>query len=282
MEIILLKDIKSLGKADEIVKVKDGYGRNLVSKGEAVEASAKSLNDLKLKDAERNSVRDTFLKRTRKSFGPYGITMKEELRLRLDRLVAQWWSENADSNRVPLSEARNFSELWHALCFEDQELAGYFPARLFAWKIREFVVRFTNAARMTAKGSVMSEHVRELQEGLLNWYEKLQDGGYYLYASGAVTGEHVNEFGLDNARIYFADSSIVDTDGIDQLRISSQADQSRFMPECNPELNQTSLLALLFQEIRVKFGSDADPGDAGALGHLTFEAVSDLAEYDNV
>lgn len=49
MEIILLKDIKSLGKVDEIVKVKDGYGRNLVSKGEAVEASAKSLNDLKLK-----------------------------------------------------------------------------------------------------------------------------------------------------------------------------------------------------------------------------------------
>ncbi len=230
-------------------------------------------------DRESKSVRETFLKRTRKLFGPYSITMKEELRASLDRLVALWWSENADGSRVPLPAVRNFSELWHALCSVDQVPAGYFPARLFAWEIRAFVARFTNAARMAAKGSVIEEHLREVQAGLLEWYEKLQDGGYYLYASGAVTGEHVNEFGLDNARIYFADSSIVNTDGIDRLRISSQADQSRFIPECNPELGQTSLLALLFQEIRVRFCSDAEDD---ALGHLTFEAVSDLAEDDNV
>ena len=49
MEIVLLKDVKSLGKADDIVKVKDGYGRNLVSKGDALEATPKALNDLKIK-----------------------------------------------------------------------------------------------------------------------------------------------------------------------------------------------------------------------------------------
>lgn len=49
MEIILLSDVKSLGKADEIVKVKDGYGRNLINKGVAAEATAKNLNELKLK-----------------------------------------------------------------------------------------------------------------------------------------------------------------------------------------------------------------------------------------
>ena len=49
MELILLQDVKSLGKADEQVKVKDGYGRNLISKGVAVEATPKSLNELKLK-----------------------------------------------------------------------------------------------------------------------------------------------------------------------------------------------------------------------------------------
>ncbi|MBR0131688.1 MAG: 50S ribosomal protein L9 [Lachnospiraceae bacterium] len=49
MEIILLQDVKSLGKADEIVKVKDGYGRNLVAKQAAVEATPKALNDLKIK-----------------------------------------------------------------------------------------------------------------------------------------------------------------------------------------------------------------------------------------
>ena len=49
MEIILLQDVKSLGKADEIVKVKDGYGRNLIAKQVALEANPKSLNDLKIK-----------------------------------------------------------------------------------------------------------------------------------------------------------------------------------------------------------------------------------------
>ena len=49
MEVILLQDVKSLGKADEIVKVKDGYGRNLIAKQAAVEATPKALNDLKIK-----------------------------------------------------------------------------------------------------------------------------------------------------------------------------------------------------------------------------------------
>lgn len=50
MEVILLKDVKSVGKADEIVKVSDGYGRNcLINKGLGVEATPKALNDLKLK-----------------------------------------------------------------------------------------------------------------------------------------------------------------------------------------------------------------------------------------
>lgn len=50
MEVILLKDVKSLGKADEIVKVSDGYARNfLLHKGLGVEATPKTLNDLKLK-----------------------------------------------------------------------------------------------------------------------------------------------------------------------------------------------------------------------------------------
>ncbi len=230
-------------------------------------------------DVEGRSVRETFLKRTRKFFGPYGIMMREELRVRLDKLVALWWSEHADGSHVPLSAVRNFSELWHALCSVDQVPAGYFPARLFAWQIRAFVARFTDAARRVAKESVIAENLRELRAGLLEWYEKLQVGGYYLYASGAVTGEHVNEFWMDNARVYFAESRIVDMDSFDRLRVGSQADQSRFMPECNPELGQTRLLALLFQEIPVKFCSDAE-GDA--LGHLIFKAVSDLAEDSDV
>jgi len=52
MKVILLQDIKSLGKKDEIVDVNDGYARNyIIPKKLGVEASAKNLNDLKHKKA---------------------------------------------------------------------------------------------------------------------------------------------------------------------------------------------------------------------------------------
>ena len=51
MQIILLQDVKSLGKKGEIVEVSSGYARNFVlPKKLGVEANAKNLNDLKLKN----------------------------------------------------------------------------------------------------------------------------------------------------------------------------------------------------------------------------------------
>lgn len=49
MQVILLEDVKSLGKKGETRKVSDGYGRNLISKKLCLEATPKNLNDLKLK-----------------------------------------------------------------------------------------------------------------------------------------------------------------------------------------------------------------------------------------
>ncbi|MBQ3060974.1 MAG: 50S ribosomal protein L9 [Lachnospiraceae bacterium] len=50
MEVILLQDVKSLGKEGDIVKVNDGYARNFIlPKKLVVEANAKNLNDLKIK-----------------------------------------------------------------------------------------------------------------------------------------------------------------------------------------------------------------------------------------
>ena len=52
MKVILLEDVKSLGKKGEVVNVSDGYARNmLLPKKLGVEATPANLNSLKLKKA---------------------------------------------------------------------------------------------------------------------------------------------------------------------------------------------------------------------------------------
>ena len=48
MKVILLQDVKSLGKKGEVVNVSDGYARNAIfPKKLGIEANAKNMNDLK-------------------------------------------------------------------------------------------------------------------------------------------------------------------------------------------------------------------------------------------
>ena len=52
MEVVLLEDVKALGKKGQIVKVNEGYARNFIlPKKLGVEATPKNLNDLKLQKA---------------------------------------------------------------------------------------------------------------------------------------------------------------------------------------------------------------------------------------
>ena len=57
MKIILLEDVKSLGKKGEIVNVSVGYARNaILPKKLGVEATSKNLNDLKLQNQHADKV----------------------------------------------------------------------------------------------------------------------------------------------------------------------------------------------------------------------------------
>lgn len=57
MEVVLLEDVKALGKKRQIVKVNDGYARNFIlPKKLGVEATPKNLNDLKLQKANAAKV----------------------------------------------------------------------------------------------------------------------------------------------------------------------------------------------------------------------------------
>ena len=57
MKVILLEDVKSLGKKGQIVDVSDGYARNFIlAKKLGLEATSKNLHDLKLKKAHEDKL----------------------------------------------------------------------------------------------------------------------------------------------------------------------------------------------------------------------------------
>ena len=57
MKIILIQDVKTLGKKGDTVNVNDGYARNFIlPKKLGIEATAKNINDLKLQKANEEKV----------------------------------------------------------------------------------------------------------------------------------------------------------------------------------------------------------------------------------
>jgi large subunit ribosomal protein L9 len=80
MEIVLLEDVKTLGKKGQIVKVSDGYARNYVlPKKLGVEATPKNLNDLKLQKANAEKVAAEQLaaaKALAEKIGEMSVTLK--------------------------------------------------------------------------------------------------------------------------------------------------------------------------------------------------------------
>ncbi len=57
MKVILLQDVRNVGKKGETVEVSDGYARNfIIPRKLGIEANAKNLNDQKLKKAHEDKV----------------------------------------------------------------------------------------------------------------------------------------------------------------------------------------------------------------------------------
>ena len=77
MEVILLEDVKSLGKKGQIVKINDGYARNFVlPKKLGLEATPKNLNDLKLQKAREAKEAAEELQAVKVEEKPVCLTMK--------------------------------------------------------------------------------------------------------------------------------------------------------------------------------------------------------------
>ncbi len=66
MKVILLQDVKKVGKKGELVEASDSYARNvLIRQKLAVEANGKTLNDLKLRRANDEKVAEENLEKAK-------------------------------------------------------------------------------------------------------------------------------------------------------------------------------------------------------------------------
>lgn len=59
MKVVLLEDVKNVGKKDELCNVSDGYARNfLIPKGLAIPADSVAINTVRTKEAARQHHKD--------------------------------------------------------------------------------------------------------------------------------------------------------------------------------------------------------------------------------
>jgi large subunit ribosomal protein L9 len=80
MKVILVKDVKNVGKAGEVVNVSDGYGRNyLIPKGLAIEATESNLKMLNEKKKAEERKRQQELEQAKdlaQKLSKVGVTLK--------------------------------------------------------------------------------------------------------------------------------------------------------------------------------------------------------------
>ncbi len=66
MKVILLQDVKKVGKKGELVEASDSYARNVLLRQKlAVEANGKTMNDLKLRKANDEKVAEENLEKAK-------------------------------------------------------------------------------------------------------------------------------------------------------------------------------------------------------------------------
>lgn len=83
MKVILLEDVKALGKKGEIVNINDGYARNFIlPKKLGLEATGKNLNDLKLQKNNQEKIAKENLEAAKKLAAELEAT-KVELKIKV-------------------------------------------------------------------------------------------------------------------------------------------------------------------------------------------------------
>ena len=100
MKVILLEDVKSLGKKGEVVNVSDGYARNFIfKKNLGLEANGKNLNDLKLQ--KQNEEKVALKIKTGEGGRTFGSVSSKEIAI----AVKEQLGYDLDKKKIQIKEA---------------------------------------------------------------------------------------------------------------------------------------------------------------------------------
>ena len=125
MKVVLLQDVKSIGKKDQIVNVSDGYARNfLFPRKLAKEATAGAVNDVKIKESAKahhkqeeinaatevkNKINDkiiTLKAKAGKEGKLFGAVTSKEVTAEINKK----FSVSLDKKKTSMSDIKNFGE----------------------------------------------------------------------------------------------------------------------------------------------------------------------------
>ena len=105
MKVILLQDVKSLGKKGEIVNVNDGYARNFIlPKKMGVEATGRNLNDLKLQKNNEKKVAEEQLASAKALVGEGGRAFGSVSSKEIAAAVKEQMGLDVDKKKIQLKE----------------------------------------------------------------------------------------------------------------------------------------------------------------------------------
>lgn len=88
MKIILLKDVKKQGKNGDILNVKDGYGKFLINKGDAVLATTNSVYRLDRENKEKEDQEKALVKKC------------EQIKAKLEKIIITFKVKTGKQDRV--------------------------------------------------------------------------------------------------------------------------------------------------------------------------------------
>lgn len=217
---------------------------------------------------DADAVKKGFCRATNRQLGVYAPDRGPETMTEVMNRVELWWSVRR--NQEEGSRKENFKDLWERLCKRDRECAGHYPARLFAHEIRGFVARFTDDLRHMEEELIIRDNLGELKNGLEQWFRDVVNGDSYLWATGSVTGAHVNERAQSSPTVYFEpDPKLSDLHVLEGISSTNSSAIARFNVVHSDFIGVLPQMAFMFQEYQVEFASDE------TTGNLVFGEVSD-------